>query len=503
MTFINDRKAVKILVSIVHEGRNELLDEFKYFLKSSPFLGSEKIKRHKLALALDIIITNIFASLADGQERSLTIEEYYQLSFGNRGVNKDSVNTEMSQLLRALYKFLALKEFSKTELAHPPFLAKELSRIRNESGWEKLFTELDKKYFSKSYPNAEILQARHEALYMLLPLFWKSSKRNRAQIWEELNESLDLFYLQRKLEIANGTYISNYKFKEKAEIQEIKHITESIIGKKSIQEMPILFQGHFHSLMLFLSESKEYHYGELKSIVISFNFDLNYPGSEDYLGFLYSLINYCMLKMDEGDEAIPIEANKIFDLGISSGLLHPNGIILYEHLKSIISTKCRIGKIEEATLIFEKFKSKISNDPDTSKMNIIHGILLYYQSRFQEAVSLLRKAGQSQMLLKKYRFDQKLFEIMCRIELLNVEGIDGIEQAMDSFERLIKRNNDLGYSKTYLLLIRILKDLFKAIIQPPIRRNDRFKKISQKLDKSKNPYKHLISAKITSFGKLM
>ena len=491
---INDRKAPRILNAILTvEGT---LAEFKDFLMNSFTLNGMRVKRNKLIRAVEILEENVF--LKDDTEGGFMPEDYYLASFGERKFNPNSVNTELSQLLEILYFYLAIKFFTQDESFHGLYIARAFDNYYPQYDGYKLMNDLLKKLVKTEDGNAEFFLAQHEMLYNLAPIIQKNSKKFANEYWAQLNDTIDLYYYLKKLEFATGILIHNFDQDEEVEVPDVEWIINRIYEKGWDLQGPTILKGVFHSYMIYTSPDANHHFDCLRTMLSEKDFSALNGERSDYLSFLNNALNHCMLRLDSGDEDIPFEANAMFDLGIISGFFNPDHKILFRHFKNMCTVKCRIGKIEEAEALFNQFQGCISDDSEGHGEMLVKGLITYHKQDYQSALKVLRQLGQLKIRDRQIKFDRSLFEILCRIELVEEEGIEPILASIAAFKRRVKRHHEFKFVSVYEKIIKLVEDYFKAWLCAKSERLKRFEIILHDLMGQKNPYKFVIIDRIVA-----
>ena len=218
-----------------------------------------------------------------------------------------------------------------------------------------------------------------------------------------------------------------------------------MVGKKAIETFPRII-----SIL-------EHHGKQLDPIV-----------RNDIFSFL---LNFCIRKINQGEEDYLIHAFELYRLLIQSGDLLIEGQISPQQYKNVVSLACRVGKLEWAEAFMNGHKQFLADDQGGMAVQYNHAVILFHRSEFAPAIREFRKLIQIPSSDVFYGLDARIYlwksYFEHRLELSPHE-LDDMFRLYDSFRLYVDRNKHISqqHQKQYRNLVRLFKKFLQLLEQP-------------------------------------
>lgn len=203
--------------------------------------------------------------------------------------------------------------------------------------------------------------------------------------------------------------------------------------------------------------------------------------------FSYAL-NFCIRKINQGEEAYLHHAFELYRLLIQSGDLLIEGKISPQQYKNLVSLACRVGKLEWAQEFMGEYAPLLSDGHDGLAWTYNTAILTFYQSDYGKAIGEFQKVIQNSSHDVFYGLDARFYLWKSYFEhrkALRAEEVDDMFRLYDSLRLYVDRSTRISkrHQEQYRNLLRLLKGLMQALDHPdPEKRIRKLQNLRSKLE---------------------
>lgn len=341
----------------------------------------------------------------------------------------------MSFLLKTIEQFL-VQERANTDVVRSQL---ELSAAYRQMGLEKLT--------ARALRRAQQLHGRkalhdasfYEKSYLLEDAelqFSQTQKRTAARNLQQVNHSLDLSYLAKKLRqsctaLVHGTV---------ANVEYDSGLLDLVLGylKEAdwLDEHPAISL-YFYFYQAATSDDEDY-FEKLKNGMQSASEIL--PEAE-LRSLLFLAINFCIQKFNRGEERYLGEVFELYQNGLAQRILLIDGRLSRFAFKNIAGIAIRLGRFGWTEDFIKGFGEKIDLKHRRNYADFIRAKLFYARKNFGEAQRLLHNVEYEDVFLN---LDAKVLLLKIYFELEETEVLDSF---ISTFQRFLNRKKELGYHR--------------------------------------------------------
>jgi len=378
-----------------------------------------------------------------------------------------------SDLLKLVEGYLTQEVFQENELLKASLHIQAVGRKK----LEKLYNGAMRKArrTSQKFPHrsATYYYYQHEIEKNYYEMAQHELQRASKSNIEEISKQLDVFYLSEKLrwycEVISRQSVKAHEYKLML-IDDIISQIESTEYKKN-PSIAIYYQ------IFQISDDADNidNYYELKHLLAEHG--LIFPQNEA-LSIYYSAINYCIQKINEGNQKF---LNELFDL--YNDLIEKEIIFVDDELspwdfRNIVVIALRLGKFDWTENFILNYNIKI---PETYRENAVSfnmATLYFYKKEFHNVIRLLHTVEYED---PSYNLNSKAMLLATYFEMDEIEPLYSL---FESFRVYLNRKKDIPEDKKrlYKNLIKFTRKLTRII--PGDKKS--IDKLRQEIDATKN-----------------
>jgi hypothetical protein len=378
-------------------------------------------------------------------------------------------NTELIRFMKSkqpltdqdirLYKSYLFKCFEQTlillELQKQTFTSKLLLiKAQNKRGMT-FFAEEAYKATSQKMSESDLRNSDfYDVLFKLEDEWYKTrlNEKRKEFDFSIMSESLDKYYLAEKFRIA--TLELNYM---------------EILGKPFVD-------GIIPTLLLHMEKHQEQVQEPSVGIYYFCYMCFSHPDDESWFEKLYALIdsclyqfpkeeqrdivlltnNFCIRKINKGENAYLEKSFNLYKMAISSGALLEKGYLSRFTFKNIVTLGIRLKQFSWTKKFIEDNIHLLEKKYQSGSYAYNAAFLAYETNHFDQAIDLLNKADQDDVFMY---LSSKNLQIKIYYEMGN---FDLMEYLMGSVTAFLKRKNiDKIYKDNYSNIISLLRKLLQ------------------------------------------
>ena len=433
------------LITILRHFQKKDFSQFNKYLASPYFNKSRQLSQ---------FFQIIEKGLSSTKVKSLEKENVWKKLFPNASYNDVRFRKLSSDLLKLIEGYLAQQIYDDNKLQKAAYL---IEAVGNK-GIEKLYSTAIRiaENESEKYPfeDSDFYLKQYKIQKNYYEIIQHEFKHSERQNLEEIDESLDNFYISEKLRYfcamlsqqQRGSHQYNLKFE--------KEIIDLLESKNS--ELTPAEAIYYQIYLTYIEEDNVEHYFKLK-VLLKDN-GLKFQSIEGKT--LYdSAINYCAKKLNQGRTEFLQEVFDLYEDFITKESIYIDGELDPFHFKNIVTVALRLGKYDWTENFIHQQKAKL---PENSRENAVTfnlARLFYYQKKHTKVIELLREVEYEDIV---YSLSSKSLLIGSFYENDEIEPLYSL---LESFRAYLNRRKDIPerWKRNYMNLIKFTRKLTRII----------------------------------------
>ena len=436
---MKDSKLIKTLIHLDKTERNR----FKKFL-ISPFFNSDE----NLVSIFDFIEIHIDKNPNELPEKQVLWKKIF------RGIPFDDIRLRkyFSDLFKLLTKFLSFDLYQRDPLVQNLYLLEVIN--------ERKLTNLSKSSVKNARIHLESKELRHSQAYLQRYALERNNyeilnlegDRNIRSNIEEINESLDIFYLSEKLRLFCNEFelrnlaIHTYKL---TYIDEVKNM----IKLRGYENVPSIML-YSKLLNLYADSDNEDNYFSLRQSVSENN--LLFPKKE--LAEIYStIINYCSIQINKGNSKFLAQLFDFYKEVVSQDILLEDQSFSPYHFKNIVVIGLRLKEFNWIEAFITDYAPLLPENQRDNSLSFNLAQLYFYQKKYDLVIKTLQSV----------EYDDYIYNLNSKTMLIctyyDTGETDALFFLLDSFRAFLNRNNHIpdNRKELYRNFVSIAKKLAK------------------------------------------
>jgi len=364
-----------------------------------------------------------------------------------------------SDLSKLMEQFLSQKAFDKHPIQHKIFSLKSLNENKQKATKLATSTIKEANDMMKNYPYRDTSYYLNQ--YQLQKQFYDfydyDTNRDEKSNLEEISKNLDYFYFGEKLKLIvnvmtrrkHKAYVYNLNLKD-----EILSLTEN--NSSSLSNSPQV-KVYFQIQKIFSEPENEEHYFKFKKIIEENAF---FFPREVAIEELYGAAqNYCVRKINAGNQKFLNELFDLFKMLIDQGLIISEDKISPWYFRNIVFTGLRLGKYKWVESFIHQHKNYLPKDLKENAVTYNLAQLYFYQKKYREVIGQLQFVEYDDL---SYNLNSKAMLLATYYEL---DEIDLLDSHLDTFNSFLKRRKDFPPERSlpYRNLIKFTKKLSRLL----------------------------------------
>lgn len=408
------------------------------------------------------------------KKKSISMEELYQLLYGNRPFNQASLKTSMSQLLSLLQDFLAYSKFQEDKIAQHKFLLQKL----NDLGESKYFPSLYNKAISTLEKQGLSTADFHYDVALMEEIYDSFRNRKPARdpngLMQQAVQHLGYSFLIRMLRYKIRLVHRQATFSSSLEYRFMDLSLEYI--SRELSQLPQVVQAYFQFYQAITSPDQIEIYRKAVQMLSQTAHRFSIIEANE---FYTSALNLAVQRVNQGQLEFLSEILSLYQDMLMHKIILEKGRLSPWHFKNIVNAALRLEKFQWAKEFIEEWQNKIFPDYAQNAFNYNQGMLTYYQKQYETAERYF-----NQVLLDYkdifYGLNSRGFLLQIYFE---TENMIGLESLIHSFRMSLSRNQEISDQKRrmYMSFINHLKKL----INIPPRNQDRLKNLYEEIKNKK------------------
>ncbi len=357
-----------------------------------------------------------------------------------------------SQVNKLLGSYLAWLDYSRDEQAQSRHLLSALSEHEHPEEFRRSW----KKISAKINPKGD-LRSR-QAAYQLSEIAAGEGRKSHGRganpeaetDFSNMVDRLDRFYLFAKLKYTCETLNRQRVVNTQLGLQLVEEI-QQFLSKGGLHQLNDAGIGLYYQVLLTLLEPDHTpHYDTLMLQLSETSHQL--PREEQQAIYTFAQ-NYCIRKINSGQQAFLEALFHIYQNLLDSGLLIENEQLAHWHYKNIATVGLRLKRFDWVKAFLEKYRSSIPKNDQENAYTYNLSAYYYEVGQMKEALRLLQQV----------EFTDIFYPLSAKSLLLKIyfeqEDADGLSYHTQAFQAFLKRNKHVpeAHYHIYFNLIRYSK----------------------------------------------
>lgn len=379
-----------------------------------------------------------------------------------------------SDLLKITEDFLAQEIFQENNLLKASLQIQAIGKKKVE----KLFnsTMRGARRLSDQFPHRSAFfhLQQYEIEKNYYEMAQQELQRTSKSNIEEISKHLDIFYIGEKLrwycEVISRQHLKGHDYK----LLFIEELIQQLENSEYQQEPSIAV--YFQILKISRNPQNLADYFKLKDLLEKNG--LIFPQSEA-LSLYYSAINYCIQKINEGNQKFLEELFDLYNDLIKKEIIFVDDELSPWDFRNIVVIALRLGKFKWTEHFINNYNVKIPESYRENAVSFNLANLHFYQKNYEKVIELLQTVEYEDF---SYNLNSKAMLIATYYE---IDEIEPLYSLLDSFRTYLNRNKATIQEfrrVSFLNLIKFTKKLTK-ILPGDTKAIQKFK---EDLEKTKN-----------------
>ncbi len=411
------------------------LRELRKFL-TSPFFNT----RSDLVQLFDFLVEN----------KEATKEAAWRHLLPNEAFDDQKLRLLMSYLFKLLEQYISVKEATADELSNRLHLAIGYRRRGMAQPFERVRGALEKTMQEQALQDAHFHLIQHR-------LQWEQYQVAAAQNPAEelplkaLSGSVDAYYLGTRLRLVclslaqQGVYEAGFQ-------PDVDNWLIDFAEKPAWENIPVVVI-HLHAYRMLRHPGDEAHFQDFKKAILQYS---GLFGQEEMRGLYLFAINYCIRRLNNGEQRYNREAFDLYKAGLANGHLLENGVLSRFTYHNIVAAGLHSGELDWVAFFINEYKNALERKYRESSHSFNLARLEFSRKRYGAVLELLQKAN--------YR--DPLFNLAAKTLLMKtyyaLDELDLLQSHLDAMRNYVRRKRVIGYHRTnYLNIVRYAEKLLK------------------------------------------
>lgn len=356
----------------------------------------------------------------------------------------------MSYLHSLLEQYVALKEITADKLSVQLHLATGYRKRRLNETFERTQKSLEKEMEMQPLRNLTYHELRFQLQWETHQLNYVQNPTDVSRL-HHLSGMADVIYLAQKLRLICLLAAHQTIYQSGT----APNPDEAVIIYAERPEFAALpaVAVWLHCYRMLRQPAEETHFQQFKLILL----EQSECFSEEEIHGLYILaINYCVRRLNAGDDRFFREAFVLYKEGLGKGYLFEDGMLSRFTYHNVVATGLRLGELEWVRYFISEYKNRLEKPYRESAFSYNLARLEYESGHYDHVLELLQKANYRDPLLN---LAAKTLLLKTYYEL---GEHDLLQSHLDAMRNYIHRKRVIGYHRTnFLNIIRFAEKIMR------------------------------------------
>lgn len=409
--------------------------EVRKFLLS-PFFN----QRQDLVTLFDCLVKGI----------TLQKEQVWRHLAGHKPYDDQRMRLLMSYLNGLLEQYLAIREWSADPVRVQLHTAIAFRQRHMNESFERTRKSIEKTLAAQPLRNAAYYETIQRLQWEAHQVAYPQTPTDVTRL-QELSGTTDVTYLAQKLQLICllTAHQSVYHGGAGAEWE-----AEVIARAESAEYAGIpAITIYLHCYRMLRQSNGEIHFQQFKHMLLE---QAACFSEAEMHGFYILAVNYCVRRLNAGDNRFYTEVLELYKAGLETGYLFEDGVLTRFTYHNIVAAGIHAGELDWVRFFINEYKSRLEKRYRESAFSFNLARLEYAQRNYGFVLELLQKAN--------YR--DPLINLTAKTLLLktyyDLGELDLLQSHLDAMRNYIHRKRVLGYHRTnFLNIIRYMEKIIR------------------------------------------
>lgn len=422
--------------------------------------------------------------LLSSEGRNISEEETYAVLFPGNPYNQTQLRKLKSETLEHLLRYLELEDFWMDEPAQRLRRLRVLNRLQEDQFFEQGF-RLAWSALEKEKDSIRSLEQRAAALLERYSMEVHQPSRRPSDALAEVHALQADYHAAMELRIAylalNQSSVTGQPPQAEASESAVQRCRERF------DQLPREARAYFLLYLTRLDPEDKASYQKLKDLL---EFD-GKKAPEWSRDLVTGALNHAAASYNAGNTEFLLEIHEWHRRALVEGGLVENGKLLASHLKNAVSVACKLGRIDWAEALVERWGNHVVGDQAEHAQTHNKGVIALHRRDYDKAYTLLNAA--------LVGFQDHFYGLDARVLMLQAVYLGGEKTLAESLchasRMYLQRHQHLSKArkKRYLTFVRH----YQRLLECPPRDRKRLQKLRQDVfQKADTPAKNWLLLQI-------
>jgi len=412
--------------SIIESLTKTEISAFKKFI-ASPFFA----RRADYALLFNTIVQQL------RRKKGVDKAQLFQKTYGDLTFDDVKLRAALSDLKEQLEKFLVIQSFLEDERAQDLALLKCYGAKKLTKPFLQKLRKVESTLEQTDLQNSTYFQQKLQFKKMKMEAL-ASQKRTADLPLQEISDQIDANFILEKLKHACIQLSHQLVYKTQYDFGLLDNVLSHLESGK-FNTIPAIAIRYY--CFQFLSHPKEKQYFDQFRDLL---FEHETAFDREELKDLYLLgVNFCIRKLNQGDEFYPREAWRLYQKGLEAKVLLDDGQLARFTFNNVVGIGIHIREFAWLDFFVEKYQNYLSGEDKDSTIYFNRARMIYHAKKdYGAVIELLQKVDSKDIvenLMAKTMLSKVYFEL---------NEFDLLDYHLTSFQQYIRRQKVGKYHKT-------------------------------------------------------
>ena len=357
----------------------------------------------------------------------------------------------MSYLNRLFYKFLACERLEADEVQEKLFILEQARSQGMHNVLDNRGKYLEKKMRQQQQVDPAYYYGNFRLHYLTGFNLSDGLVRKEQDTMQAMLDNFDKYYISEKLRLVCHLYsdmqAKNFSF-DFSYLDELMHYLRENWSKFEHD----LYIRLYFTMFMSQKDPDPYHYKQLKDILAK---NLEELKADDQLNLYKAAYNYCVVRINQGDNYYRMELFELYQQGLAKKLLIENGVLSEWVYKNIITVGSVTRHFDWTENFIEDYKDFLPADKRENAYTYNKAAFFFHREQYDEVRSLLINV---QFTDVKYHINATLLLLRTYYKTMDTEALLSL---IETFRIFIMRNKEIqaNQKKGYTNFLRFKKRL--------------------------------------------
>lgn len=387
----------------------------------------------------------------DEQVSTLNKERIYSKLFPKEPYDDARLRQTMHFLQMAIEDYLCYSKLMEEPFRETITLVNVYHEKKLYKLYDKAMKKLEDEYEAFPYKDDEHLEKGYLIVKEKSNRINEKTRATKLH-YQEMSDILDSTFIARKIKLACVMLSHQRVYKADYDFGLVDPLVDYLKTKPHLLEIPII-KVYFHLYNLFRYPEQEEHYFAMKTALMGYNHLFKTTERSDL--FLIA-INYCIGRMNTGSQPFLREAFEMYQEGLVSKFLLPNGTLNHLDFRNIVSIGTTLKEFDWVSTFIEEYQQYLAPEYRDNFVQFSWCKLYFEKGDYDQA----------QTLLVQFDIDDLLINLSAKSMLVRIyyelQEINALESLLDNMRTFVNRHKAIAYHRNNVIaLIRYTKKLIR------------------------------------------